>query len=327
MKNLDNSIWSVHDSHETLSEADTVSDAENEAPIEFPEDHKTDAENFLAALSHMRELMDNYEDPESESGEDSGSICMTAGDYHNKATHYARRGDHKSAADICIDGLLRFPYNIDLRADIIKYCSEIGDTETAAQQYAFLRNSVPFRCWNWRAFSFSLDHLLADSPIKNEEECRLLIDQYKAYLPYEEKACVAESELEAALGNAETSMQVLETAILAHANASQCAIRLADMQMERGLYTEVITTADYGIAASAEVQPSVNVPYLYYIRALAKDHILHKKECRQEPICSEDITALMDEYELMLHEFPELLQHAHTIRMRMKMLKFMKASA
>lgn len=136
---------------------------------------------------------------------------------------------------------------------------------------------------------------------------------------------MAESELEEALGDAESSMNVLKEAIRTYANASQCALRLADMQMDRGLFADVLATANYGIAASAEVQPTINVPYLYYIRALAKDHLLHKKECSGEPVTKDELEGLKEEYALLLSEFPELMRHAHTIKMRAKMLKFVKA--
>ena len=76
---------------------------------------------------------------------------------------------------------------------------------------------------------------------------------------------------------------------------------------------------------SAEVQPTINVPYLYYIRALAKDYLLHKKEYSGEPVTKDELEGLKEEYALLLSEFPELMRHAHTIKMRTKMLKFVKA--
>lgn len=120
-------------------------------------------------------------------------------------------------------------------------------------------------------------------------------------------------------------MSVLKEAIRTQANASQCALRLADMQMDRGLFADVLTTTNYGIAASAETQPSINIPYLYYIRALAKDHLLHKKEFAGEHVSKDELETLKAEYELLISEFPELMRHAHTIKMRAKMLKFVKA--
>lgn len=292
-----------------------ISEAEDGASEE-----ETSHGNFLELLSHMRGMVSDSNDDE-----DEGDSDMDSDDYHNKAVDWARRGRKREAMEICMGGLKKFPLNVDLLADTIKYSSEAGDMQTAADHYTVLKAKVPFQRWNWRAFTFSFDYLLKEDPIANEDECRSIIGYYKKYLPYEEKASMAESELEAALGNAEGSMSVLKEAIYTHTNASQCALRLADIQMDRGLFEDVLVTANYGIAAAAEVQPSINIPYLYYIRALAKDHLLHKKVCAGEPVAKDELEALKEEYNLLLSEFPELARHAHMIKMHLKMLKFVKA--
>lgn len=286
------------------------------------DDNESEVDNLFELLSRMEELTGGDE----EEDDDYDNSGMDANDYHNKAVGYACRGKNKQAAEICIEGLKHFPISVDLLADTIKYSSEAGDMDTAYEYYAILKKSVPLQRWNWRAYTFSCDYLIETDPVANEEECRMIIESYKKYIPYEEKACMAESELEMALGNYARSMSVLEEAIRTHENASQCALRLADMQLDRGLYEKVIATTNYGIAASAEVQPSINIPYLYYIRALAKDHILHKRECNDVEIKQEEVNALSVEYEMLLNEFPELMRHAHTIKMRVKMLKFMKTA-
>lgn len=307
--------------------AGTPADEDVEELIDIPEaDDESSSEgdtpsgNILELLSRMRGLM-----PNSDGDEDMDDNDMDSDDYHNKAVDRARRGRNREATDICMEGLKKFPLNVDLLADTIKYSSEAGDMQTAADHYSILKANVPFQRWNWRAFTFSFDYLLKEDPIANEDECRSIVEHYKKYLPYEEKASMAESELEAALGNAAGSMSVLKEAISTHANASQCALRLADMQMNRGLFVDVLETTNYGIAASAEAQPSINIPYLYYIRALAKDHLLHKKVCSGEPVTKDELEALKEEYDLLLSEFPELMRHAHMIKMRVKMLKFVKA--
>lgn len=285
------------------------------------DDNASETGNLFEILSRMRELTDDEDDDD-----DYDNSGMDANDYHNKAVEYACRGKNKQATKICMDGLKHFPINVDLLADTIKYSSEAGDMDTACEHYKILKKSVPLQRWNWRAYTFSCDYLIGTDPVANEKECRMIIENYKKYIPYEEKACMAESELEMALGNYARSMSVLEEAICTHENASQCALRLADMQLDRGLYEKVIATTNYGIAASAEAQPSINIPYLYYIRALAKDYILHKRECNAEEIKQEEVNALSSEYEMLLNEFPELIRHAHNIKMRVKMLKFMKTA-
>lgn len=177
---------------------------------------------------------DDYYDDEE--GEDSDY-------YHNEAVKYARYGKFNKSAQICIAGLKRFPYDVDLLADVIKYSSDAGNRDVSCKYYAVLKDTVPVQRWNWRAYSFSLEYLLND-PIGNEYECRAIIANYKRYIPYEEKVYVAESELEEALGNADRSMEVLHEALASRENASQCSIRLADMQMDRGLYEDVIATSN-----------------------------------------------------------------------------------
>lgn len=277
--------------------------------------------NLLEFLSRIGEIMPDIGD---ENEEDKSNKDMDADSYHNKAVERARHKRNREAAEICMEGLQKFPLSVDLLADVIKYSSDAGDKKNADKHYAILKEKVPFHRWNWRAFTFVFDYLLADDSFFNECECRLIVENYKKYLEYEEKSLMAESQLEAALGNMENSMNVLKNAISTHSNASQCALRLADMQMDRGLYEDVLVTTNYGIAASAEVQPSINIPYLYYLRTLAKDHILHRKECNGETITKEELDELRNEYELLISEFPELLCHMHTIKMREKMLKFVK---
>ena len=308
----------------SAAEATTDENANETTEFAETEDKSDDDEGFphsgfLEQLLSMRSAMPDMGD------DDTDDCDMDADDYHNKACDRARRGKNREAAEICMDGLKKFPLNVDLLADTIKYSSDAGDMVNAAEHFTILKARVPLNRWNWRAFTFSFDYLLKENPIANEEECRTIVSNYKTFLPYEEKASMAESELEDALGNADRCMDVLKAAINAHTNASQCALRLADMQMDRGLFEDVVGTTNYGIAASAEAQPSINVPYLYYIRALAKDHLLHKKEYSGEPISREELESLKEEYELLISEFPELMRHAHTIKMRAKMLKFIKA--
>lgn len=292
----------------------------DEAAEESTPDEDTSNIDFQDLLSQMKELMSDLDD------DDDSEIDMDADDYHNQAVDYARHSKYGMAASLCQEGLEKFPLNIDLLADTIKYSADAGDMERAAEYYTILNEKVPYKCWNWRAFTFSFDYLLQRDPIANEDDCRILIMTYRNCLPYEEKADMAESELEDALGNMEASMNVLKNALHTHTNARQCALRLADMQMDRGLYEDVIKTANYGIAASAEPQPSINVPYLYFIRTLAKDYILHRKECTGEKISEKEVDALREDYELLLSEFPRLKHYESTIKTRVKMLKFVKAS-
>lgn len=276
--------------------------------------------SILDLLSQIRGLSseDDDDDDYDDSDDDNG---MDADDYHNKACDMARRGNFRRASSTCMDGLKHHPMNIDLLADTIKYSSKSGDMKAADTHYFMLRK-LPFSLWNWRAFTFSCDYLLASDPIENEKEIRLLVKQYKAILPYDAKACIAESELENALGNRDKCMSVLSESIQHYSNASQCALRLADMQFERGMYEDVVRTCNYGLAASAEPQPSINTAYLLLLRVMSKDHILITK-ANHDIVKASEANAIRDEYKLLLEEFPrQMMHHSRAIEERRSVLKF-----
>ena len=279
-----------------------------------------DENQMLEFLSRIKKITENRDGNDDIDEMDVDN--MDADDFHNKAVELARFEKHKRALAICEIGMKRFPASVDLLADAIKYSSVTGDMSTASKYYEKLRN-IPFQRWNWRAFTFSFDYLLRD-PVANEAECRSTIENYKKYLPYEEKANMSESELEAALGNRERSALILAEAIHTLRRACQCALKLAEMQLERGDFEDVLETCNFGLS-SVELQPTVPVPYFLLIRTLAEDSILHKKVNEHIEVSQSEIDAIYDTYESILSDFSELATHAQTIQMRMKLLKYIKA--
>lgn len=296
----------------------------NDTPME----NEGDIGGFLEFLNRMQVLggsdSESPDIPGIGDGGNSGENDMDANDYHNKAVELVRRGKYKQAVALCMRGLSFYPNNVDLLADTIKYSSECGDNETADQHYQALCERVPRNRWNWRAYTFSFDYLIS-AVDDREPEIRTLLADYAKYLPFEEKRYMSESELETALGNHQRAMEVLEEAVKQINNAAQCALRLADMQLGHGMYEDVIKTTGYGLSASAETQPSINIPYLYYVRALAEDALLHKKAVESE-IRVDDVRRLRSEYENMSKQFPELMRHQSNIQTRIKMLNMLEGA-
>ncbi len=314
---------SINEENVTIPSNQNGEPEENELDVIEPdEENETSEESLMKFFSMIQNSMSDNDDDDDDIG-----TSMDANDYHNKAVDYARKGRNDKAVQICKEGLSHFPLNVDLIADTIKYSCEMGDMACAEIHYKILKEKIPYERWNWRAFTFSFDYLLEVDPVGNEAICRELIEQYKLHIPYEEKSYMAESELESALGNYEESMNALKKAITEHANASQCALHLADMQLEWGLFEDAVDTANYGISASAEVQPSINIPYLYLVRTLARDSILHKRYFSGDKVTEHDVEKISEEYELLEREFPELLRHTETVEMRKKMLKFINVEA
>ena len=285
------------------------------------DDDNASLSSFLDMLVRKQGLLaDNDDDDDDDDDDDEDGL--NADEVHNKAVHYSRSGKPRTAMEICMKGLERFPNNADLLADTVKYASECGDMAEAQKHYELLKTRLPVTSWNWRAFTFSFDYLMGD-PITNEKECRKVVESYERVLPYEQRAYLAECELEEALGNAEGAMTVLHGAVHKLANAAQCALKLADMQLDRGQYNEAHKTALYGIAA-AESQPSINAPYLLYVCALARDHELHEKVMNGEPVTQDEVDALEHQYSILGNDFPELIQYRSNIKRRARMLQLVE---
>lgn len=246
-------------------------------------------------------------------------------DYHNKSADLAWKGKIREAVELCARGLDKFPFNMDLLADAIKYSSDIGDVNAAKGHLDKLNDRFPRNTWNWRAYTFVLDFLMKD-PSQNEKICREIIADYKKNLPYEEKSAVAESKLEEKLGNHEKSKEILAQALKKRFNAPQSALRLLDLQLQHGEFEQALRTSDYFLIASCEAQPSTNTNYQLYVRCLAEDAILHKKFFEEGSVTKDEVERIKGLYERIL-KIPELgIRFGSNIKDRIVMLDFMKIS-
>lgn len=295
-----------------------------------PEEHEVEEIlSLLMSLSDKSEAADSDEDEEEDEEDDDEpkrAEDMVEEEYHQKSLMYSQRGRFTQAIRLCMKGLEQFPNSVDLLTDIISYSCAVGRMETAASHYRMLR-AVPFLYWNWRAFSVCIDYMRELDPAGNEAECRELIDAYRTVFPYNEKAAFAESELEYALNHVDRSIEILQEALRRYPSAAHCSLWLAELEMERGDYEAVIDACSCGIA-SVEAKPTADVPYLLYLRTLAKDGLLHRRAREKQPIAKEEVEALAAEYELLQSkEFPGLLlKYRRTIRQRAKMLSFLQTA-
>ena len=149
---------------------------EGEKNEEAKDEPKT-MEDWMQQLNQLDSIGRN-------TGSDAEDVgALDADGVHNRGVEFAQRGNKRKAEEICLDGLERFPHSVDLLSDTIEYSSDLGDLETAGRCYDTLRTKVPVARWNWRAFVFSAHYLLKKDPAANEEDCRWIIGQYKAWLP------------------------------------------------------------------------------------------------------------------------------------------------
>lgn len=221
-------------------------------------------------------------------------LTGSADDYHNAAVGFSHRQQNERAVRVCKVGLKKWPDNIDLNADALTYAMDAGLTDELEELAAALQRNCPDRSrWNWRGFRFLFLYYIKVKPDGYEEKTKNLIEEYKKYIPADERAYMCEYERYQGLGKPDEAVQALEEAVT-NLKAPQCALTLADIYFERADYDDAIRTATLGIAYAAEPQPGIRTSYLLMLRAMAKDAIMLK----DGNFTAEKTKKILREYEL-----------------------------
>lgn len=226
----------------------------------------------------------------------TGTAKGSADEFHNFCVNYASRGDYESACDLLKVGLQQHPLSTDLLADYLQYGIKCGRDEDCSDFYNRLKG-VPKERWTWRSFDFSIDYLKeltsalsnADAIEEKKEEMLELADEFQKQMPYDEQPFLAKAEIFEFFGLSSDVTAVLKEAVNNIKVSPKCCLKYSDLMLERGEYSEVIATTKRGIIASAQDQATVNIGYLFYISALAKDAIIHEAEAYQDQSAMLDV--------------------------------------
>lgn len=271
-----------------------------------------------------------------------------ADDYHNLAVEYSRDDDYITAFNILEKGMEQYKYNIDLLADAVYYGSNAGQYDKC-EQYAEILKNRPRALWNWRAFTFLIDYYLQKSDwtesipemLENTNEALALAQDYQAYLPEEEKGYNAEYKVRVVrecfyrqykldsekkndqdkYEQQEKQEHELAEAALRRAidaqniPAVQCCLKYADSLFESCRYEEVVRICEQ-VFTYAEVQPSANLGYLLYLRALAMDAAVH----RGKKYDYDHVNEVYQAYDVAERANSDRITYIRTIRVRINLL-------
>ncbi|MBR0406562.1 MAG: tetratricopeptide repeat protein [Clostridia bacterium] len=284
-----------------------------------------------------RYIQDNYNRwiAESDKPEDEKTIELIRGseiDFHNLTVEFSRQDCEPFAASIALIGVETYPMSTDLIADLIKYSQEIGDIEMC--QYGIEKlNTIDRKYWTWRTFVFVIDYLKdsmgsvksIDTYLTNIEEAKKLIEDFKKYIPHEERAYVAEAELHQNQNEYQDALSALLNGVKNVAVAPQCCMKLADYYLELGEYDEAEKFARKGLLTSVQDQPTVSVGYLYYILALSLDAKRIIARQAGKIMDSSEITDILTAYQtadrLLINEGRTSVSYRKTIEARKIMLE------
>ena len=220
----------------------------------------------------------------------------TAESYHNESCMYAQSGDFQKAIEICEEGL-KLGLNPDLIGDLINYNAKLGRHDQAHHYFDMQMERIPYKAWTWRNYSFAIEALIGEDARMNEELIRKLVKDYQTFLPTEEKAFMAEYEMEQALGNHEQALAALEKAVKEHPASEQCAIQLADILLQNGNFVRAYEMAVRAISASARCQSSIQSAFAAMILCFCKDAMLWQEMAQGKEPEIKRILALKRQYE------------------------------
>ena len=193
-------------------------------------------------------------------------------DFHNLASELARQEHMPLAIGVLRQGIIRFPRNVDILADIVMFCSSVGNFDEADEAFKKLQE-IDYSQWNWRAFVFSGDYL---EETERFAEALAIYEEFRKCIPHDERGYSQPGNYYRRLGRYEEAIPLLEEGVEKCARASQCALLLSELLHEVGRYEDAIRAADRALESNADEQPSANQSAILWHRALAQDALVHK---------------------------------------------------
>lgn len=235
-------------------------------------------------------LLDFIIDPENKVYGDSST-------YHNLVMALFRMEDYLAAIKVCRYALNIYPYNLDLLGDLIRACGDCGQWEMGDSYLKLVCEKIPQKLWNWRLFLYATDYMEnkvqafpGDETIY--QEAYKLAESYKQTLPWDEHSYNRIAKLKLLHNERQDAIDFLRNAILSPRSdsssggtrlvAATCCITLLDILDDSTDYGLIIEICDAGLRNTTQEQPSANIGYFIYRKALAQDaQILQDLEQRR----------------------------------------------
>lgn len=200
-------------------------------------------------------------------------------DYHNCAAEFARGSMYIEACRILERGLLFFPKEIDLLADLVEYATKGGLIGKAEEAVFRLKRDIPKGQWNWRCYEFSCDYYKA---IGDYQAAYDLSDEFINVIPDDERGYRIKAECERQLHPGQEGIEgciaAFKQAIDRNITCPQCAMALSELLLGNGRIEEALEAANRTIRDLAQQQPHVNVAFAFFNRANIWDRMCLQKD-------------------------------------------------
>ncbi|MBQ8618998.1 MAG: hypothetical protein IJ418_16000 [Clostridia bacterium] len=206
--------------------------------------------------------------------ESAEKIAGTAAEFHNLAVEYARM-DWESVSCMIIEKAMKLPHceqDIDLMADYLKYCIAPGKMEKGLKIYNKLLE-IDISRWNWRAFSFTIDFMLAscDQNGFQKKDILALADKFIRRISGSEEPYISKAAVYAAYNDRESEQRILLEALQQTGfRHTKIHLRLADLYFAQGDYETALLHATSAYNNASAPQPMISSSYVYSLAGLCR---------------------------------------------------------
>lgn len=219
----------------------------------------------------------------------SNNVTGSSDQYHNLVSSLLTFGNYPATLQICDYALQKYPYSVDILANVINASGKSGNFEKGLE-YLKTAKKISKEYWNWRLFVFAIDfyqEYLHACPRDKVEEiwatAMELAADFQKTLPMDERSYNEQAELYLFKHDYDAARLTLRDAIFnTHGTdyqgnpiylvAAQCCVTyLTDILDDSQDYEEIIKVADKGLQFTTQEQPSARIGYFVYRKALAMD--------------------------------------------------------
>lgn len=264
-----------------------LEDARNSISSQWDEEGN---ESYEASAQHKLCVIAKY------FSNDTLSYQGKSEDFHNLAVDYAKQGLFLEACTIIERGITLRPSSVDLLSDFLLYGKNVPAKRAQCQLYYDTLTSIPRSRWNWRAYSFSIEHLLEErnytTSIDQEKQIKEaaieiaeeFIEKYsKKHAEHDcvDRAYADLASIYAAYGEPENEYRTLKKCADTYQRVPITSMKLSEIEYSAGNYSEA-TQYLSNCAVVLKLQPSVNQGYVFLLRAHSRASDFFANEIKTE---------------------------------------------
>lgn len=253
--------------------ADLIENAQNDETFQLNNEGVSSYDSSI--FSKLKKLANYFSD-------DKMQFEGTNDSFHNLSVDYAKQGLFFEACQILERGLSLRPSNVDLLADFLLYGKNIPAKRNKCNEYWAKLDSISRSSWTWRAYSFSIEHVLEEryyaTTVEEEHELKKqalgIVNEYIEKYSKEnsdqkelDKAISDKIRIYEAFGIPGDLYGILKRYTEKYKNIPLTLMRFAEKVFSSGQYSAAADYLSRCIVATLDIEPPVDMGYVRIFRA------------------------------------------------------------